>query len=742
MLLADYIDNASPMTSKKLRKYLAYYQKTLRDEPDNIEARLRLAAIFRDMGRQAHAVEEYVTASKLLAREGLPLEAIAACKAVLELEPQHTETQLFLARLFARVPDAAGGGARIARPVEPEQQGGARRTGPQESLASVPSSAAKAGSEPITLGQPKSSPASSQQANSKQVDSIQADADPSVHEQETAVSSSGLVEPDLDGPQDSGIEEVPLEKTRQAGMGELPDLEELRVTEEREETQQLGSVSRRPSEDAQDQQGQDQEDHRSTVEMEATDRESVLRAMAGVRNPNSEISSEASGDQSRDDDATDIRTTIDIADEDIVGEDLVGEDLVGEERGEDAPPSPIRERDIDRGRRQTSPVGREPVRPRQGRVETEFGIPSVGDDEPDTQEFEVDDVDDEDGWEETFEVGVFDMESLRLDRESTGDWDDLSFLDELDEPDTSEVAAAMTSPHESSLLSVSRSDLPEIPLFSRLEPSVFMELLRVMDLNEVAAGTPIVEPGRTERSLFVIVRGAAVVTRTLDDQTTVELARLGEGEFFGEFALLTGRSQMATVSAQTPMALLEVRQDVLELVAEEHPEIWDVLWDFYHARMLNNMLASSTIFRSLTNEQRHALAEKFSLEEVPGGELLLGEGDRDFDLYLICSGQVRVEREVGGGLPQELDLLREGEFVGLVSSAEEEPVVANLRATCDTTLLVLPGNEFRCILEQNPRIDREVRQTVRERKAVAGRYTSGVTSYAELGLAPHADSTD
>ena len=104
------------MSSEKLRKYLAYYQRVLKAEPENIEARLRLAAIFREMGKEAHAVEEYVAASKLLAKEGLPLEAIAACKAVLELEPNHTEIQYFLARLFAQVPDAMGNSARVARP--------------------------------------------------------------------------------------------------------------------------------------------------------------------------------------------------------------------------------------------------------------------------------------------------------------------------------------------------------------------------------------------------------------------------------------------------------------------------------------------------------------------------------------------------------------------------------------------------------------------------------------------------
>src|SRR5699024_10299910 len=50
--------------------------------------------------------------------QGLALEAIAACKAILELDPKHTETQLFLARMYARVPDAGGASARIARPLQ------------------------------------------------------------------------------------------------------------------------------------------------------------------------------------------------------------------------------------------------------------------------------------------------------------------------------------------------------------------------------------------------------------------------------------------------------------------------------------------------------------------------------------------------------------------------------------------------------------------------------------------------
>ncbi|MFP4597693.1 MAG: cyclic nucleotide-binding domain-containing protein [Persicimonas sp.] len=692
------------MTSKKLKKYLAYYQKTLREEPDNIEARLRLASIFRDMGREVHAVEEYVTASKLLAREGLPLEAIAACKAVLELEPHHTETQLFLARMYARAPDAAGGTARIARPVESEP--GAKRRVPVDTPhaphQTSPQQAAskKDAPEPLTLSHPKQSQPSS-----------------STDDKQTAVSSSGLIGLDDDEPtavvrpRPEDIFDEEDERTRQADASDLPDLESMRLEDEREETLLLGSIDRNDGPQAHRDEADDQ--IRATAEMDASDRESVLRSMAGS----------GSAEEQKD-----LRTTVDVDDDDILSEEEV--DASPSVGGEDA-----------QRMRGTSQLGEVMPGRRRDRPETSRGLPSVSAG-PDTAEFEAEPPG-EDDWEETFEVGVFDMDSLRLDRESSGNWDDLSFLDELEEPDTAELVSVSGLSPESSMLSVSRADLPDIPLFSQLEPAVFMQLLRIMDFEQVDAGTAIVEPGRSARSLYIIVRGTTVVTRDLDDGTVLELAEMGEGEFFGEFALLTGRSQMATVRAQTDVALLEASAAVIDRVAQEHPEIWNVLWDFYHARMLNNMLASSTIFRSLSDRQRHELAELFTLEEVPSGELVAGEGEHDHDLYLICSGEVRVEREVGGGIPREIDTLREGEFVGLISSVEEEPVVANLRATRDTTLLVLAGREFRRVIGQDPMIERRVREVVRERKAAAGQYTSGVTSYAELGLAPpRADVSD
>ncbi|MGM0555719.1 MAG: cyclic nucleotide-binding domain-containing protein [Myxococcota bacterium] len=716
------------MTSKKLRKYLAYYQKTLREEPENIEARLRLASIFREMGRLGHAVEEYVNASKLLAREGLPLEAIAACKAVLELEPNHTETQMFLARLFAQVPDATGGTARVARPMESDDlqrrarpnNNGQTPSGPVEAQQDGPED-----SQPITLEQPKKRGGASD-----------------------ALPPAGTAVDD---------------ETRRADPAQLPNFDDIEPPEEPEENEET-----RPAELAytgMEQQTHEAEDDGSTVEMDAADRDEIARSLAD-HTPDEDLRATSNFDKEeidahrdkagetsydstlrqvdavdRDDDidyySDEFRSTQDVSEEDILGsepappdEDLrttqdVEEDaILGEEVVEEEDLRATNE--LKAPRRDTRQLGS--VDRNRGRKMTSLGIPVSGQ--------EVDE-------EETFEVGVFDMDSLGLENSST-DWDDLSFLDELEEPESGDVPAdeyeVDTGEFGPAVLSVARSELPEIPLFSKLSPDLFAELLRVMDARTFDRGTAVVGEDTDKPSLWIIVSGEASVSKELEDASVVELARLGEGDFFGEFLLLTGRSGAATVSAATELSVLELREEVIEELARSNPKIWDVLWDFYYSRMLNNMLATSVIFRSLDRDERAELADEFSLEEVPADEQVLGQGEHDDDLYLICNGVIRVEHEDRDGQTREIDTLREGEFVGLISSAEETPVIANLKAVEDCTLLVLRGEVFRQVMSEYPAVQREVERAVRERKATAGRYTSGVTSYAQLGVASPPDN--
>ncbi len=570
------------MASKKLKKYLAYYQKVLKDDPENIEARLRLAAIFKELGRNRHAVEEYVTASKLLAKEGLPLEAIAACKAVLELDPTHTEVQFFLARLFAQVPGAGGVTTRVATPVTTTGSSPRIETGQEAAI------------EPITLAQPKSEPTVPGNV-------VEAAWEP--HERETVKSDTYDIETSL--------------------ADEVTD-----------------SLDERDP------------DHNLTSEYTPQTRDPELVA------------------------------TVDLDPADILSTELL--------------------RDRERQRDNTS------VQPRTNtEVQTYMAA-----NEP----------------TETIELGVFDMNSLGLDDSSAefdlDDFDDLD-IDEFDDNESSDLT-------ERAALTVRRGDLPEIPLFSELSVGTFMEVLQAMNLVKVSMGGPIIEPFMPQKSLYVVVRGEATVWRSVDG-IRIELDTLEEGDFFGEFRLLTGRDSGATVSAKTDIELLEISEEVINMISEHDPEIWDVLWEFYYQRMKNNLLAGSDLFMPLSAPERDSLAKKFKMMEVVEGDAFLKEGQPCEHVYLILNGEVVVERDHGGGV-QELARLREGEFFGVVSSFREDPYTADVRAVRDTNLLCLPSADFRHVVDSNDAVARKVQQLIRKRRSLDSAFMSGITPYGDYGV--------
>lgn len=265
-----------------------------------------------------------------------------------------------------------------------------------------------------------------------------------------------------------------------------------------------------------------------------------------------------------------------------------------------------------------------------------------------------------------------------------------------------------------------------------------MELIQRVDVKRARSQEIIIEPGEGPKSLQVIVRGEATVRRMIDDRW-VELDTMKEGDFFGEFRLLTGRDGEAQIVAKTNVELLELSEETIHEVGDKNPEIWDVLWDFYYARMLNNLLAASDMFKPLSAAQRTALAEKFFLLELVAQEVLLKEGQICEFLYLVLAGEIRVER-VRGTLTQDLATMREGEFFGVVSSLGEEPYLANIRAARDTTLLCLPGADFRHVVDSSEEVAREVERVIHSRRELSASFSSGITTYAELGVTRSVDS--
>ena len=86
-------------------------------------------------------------------------------------------------------------------------------------------------------------------------------------------------------------------------------------------------------------------------------------------------------------------------------------------------------------------------------------------------------------------------------------------------------------------------------------------------------GDTIIGEGEHGGALYVLVRGRAMVTRHGQQAAESVIARLEQGDFFGEIALLEDHMRTATVHASQACTLIRItRRDMLEL-AERYPEI-------------------------------------------------------------------------------------------------------------------------------------------------------------------------
>ena len=106
------------------------------------------------------------------------------------------------------------------------------------------------------------------------------------------------------------------------------------------------------------------------------------------------------------------------------------------------------------------------------------------------------------------------------------------------------------------------------PLFEGLSKKELIELARVTDDLQVAAGTVLCKEDTLGREFFVLVEGTVDVTRG-----GKPIATRQAGDFVGEIALLTSARRTATVTATTPLRCLILMRGDFRRVLDENRSI-------------------------------------------------------------------------------------------------------------------------------------------------------------------------
>ncbi|MEW6431776.1 MAG: cyclic nucleotide-binding domain-containing protein [Myxococcota bacterium] len=281
-------------------------------------------------------------------------------------------------------------------------------------------------------------------------------------------------------------------------------------------------------------------------------------------------------------------------------------------------------------------------------------------------------------------------------------------LSERGAPPAPLVEEAMEAPEEPRL---EAGDLPKIPLFSDLPADAFIALFEKCPLRRFKPGDRVIQQGSKGDAFYVICAGGVRVLRA-DGEAERELARLDEGAFFGEMALLSEAPRSASVEAtHEDTQLLEISAGVLKELSANHPSVSAALKKFCRQRLLSNLMQSSALFRPFSKSDRRDLVQKFRAREVRRGETLIHEGKTSDGLYVVLSGEVDVR--VKG---RKVASLREGEVFGEMSLLTRSVATASVIAVRHTSVLRLPREDFDRLILSHPQILEHVAELTDERQ--------------------------
>ena len=123
------------------------------------------------------------------------------------------------------------------------------------------------------------------------------------------------------------------------------------------------------------------------------------------------------------------------------------------------------------------------------------------------------------------------------------------------------------------------------PLFGDFSREDLMAVMQGLRFRAFQPGDIVVGDGEPADSLFVISSGRVKAFVKGAEGRYRATREMGEGEFFGEIAILYGRPRTATVTAAEPCELLELDRTTVETLAATRPRVREVLRSFCEARI-------------------------------------------------------------------------------------------------------------------------------------------------------------
>lgn len=167
-----------------------------------------------------------------------------------------------------------------------------------------------------------------------------------------------------------------------------------------------------------------------------------------------------------------------------------------------------------------------------------------------------------------------------------------------------------------------------------------------MQLCIFPEGSYIFKQGMPSKSFYVIKSGSVDVI-----VNNRKVNKLGEGDGFGELALLSNSERSATMKCVRTTYVWIIERDLFKKLVE------DISTQAYEQNRM--FLDKIQLLASLTSDQKDSLAANMYSRKFKGGQAIVKEGDKGDVMFIIKEGSVLVFK---GG--KELNQLKSGSIFG------------------------------------------------------------------------------
>jgi len=229
------------------------------------------------------------------------------------------------------------------------------------------------------------------------------------------------------------------------------------------------------------------------------------------------------------------------------------------------------------------------------------------------------------------------------------------------------------------------------PIFAGLSPEEISRAAAAFTELEFADGERIVREGNPGDRFYVIASGEVEVTKLGEDGRPRLLAALGPGDYFGEIALLKDVPRTATCSARGPVRALALERAAFDRMVRDR---FELLGKVETAASLTAMVRRMPLFAEFSPADQAALIRAFETRSFADGELIIRQGDRGDEFFIIESGRVEITVASDGGEEKKVAEIGQGEYFGEIALVEDRPRSASVRAMGAVSVAVLARGDF------------------------------------------------